>query len=437
VDGDGRDHLQTADVVLCAANGIGSARLLLASADGGHPDGMANSSGLVGRRLMLHPLSAVTGLFDEPLEGWQAHSGGLIQCQQFARSDPARGFVRGGLWELGSAGGPMKAAFAPRGGGVWGPEHHDHVRARLGRSATWGILCEDLPEEGNRVELSPTLADSSGIPAPKITYRLSENSVKLVDWHLARTAESLEEAGAWAVEVVRNLPNGHFMGTARMGDDRESSVVDRWCMTHDVPNLGVIDGSVFVTAGAANPTTTIAALALRAADRLIERRADIPVPNRTKAFGGVKPDRPASRPARPAWAPVAPVAISASQRTRLERLADLLIPASAEMPAPSELDVTGVLLDRVLAVRPDLAVALLQALEDTVDDPQAVLDALATHDRAGLRAVRYTVAAAYYLHPDVRSRLGYPGTVARPVRPLDFPEYLAEGLLDHLVPSDA
>src|SRR5439155_88752 len=174
IDSEGHEHFQTADVVLCAANAIGTARLLLASADARHPDGLANSSGLVGRRLMLHPLSTVTGLFEEALEGWQAHAGGLIQCLEFARSDPGRGFVRGALWELGSAGGPMKAAFAPGGAGAWGAEHHRHVRERLGRSVMWAVLCEDLPEDTNRVELSSTLADSSGIPAPKITYRLSE-----------------------------------------------------------------------------------------------------------------------------------------------------------------------------------------------------------------------------------------------------------------------
>src|ERR1035441_10018977 len=170
--------------------------------------------------------------------------------------------------------------------GVGGPAPHLHVRQRLGRSANWAILCEDLPEEANRVELSKTLADSSGVAAPKITYRLSENSQSNIDWQVARAAESLEAAGAWDIEIQQRLPNGHFMGTARMGDDPSSSVVDRWCMTHDVANLGIIDGSVFVTAGSANPTSTIAALALRAADRLIERRAEIPLPQRQVSVAG-------------------------------------------------------------------------------------------------------------------------------------------------------
>jgi choline dehydrogenase-like flavoprotein len=428
VDTEGRQHLQTADVVLCAANAIGSARLLLASSGPGHPDGLANSSGMVGRRLMLHPLSTVTGLFDEPLEAWQVHSGGLIQSLQFAGSDPARGFVRGALWELGSAGGPMKAAFAPRGAGVWGPAHHLHVHQRLGRSAQWAVLCEDLPEDTNRVELSPTLVDSSGIAAPKISYRLSENSAANLDWQVARASESLEAAGAWDIEIHRRLPNGHFMGTARMGNDPSTSVVDQWCMAHDVANLGIIDGSVFVTAGSANPTTTIAALALRAAERLIERRADIPVPQRPVSIGGFQAlsvNAPETVTIRPN--------IDRALRRRLNRLADALIPATDAMPGAGDIDVAGPLLDRVLAARPDLAEPLIEALAQPVEDPQAALDA---SDRSALRTLRYVVAAAYYLDSDVRSKLGYPGTVATPVRALDFPEYLEEGLLDHLIESD-
>ncbi len=444
VDRDGREHLQTADVVLCAANGIGSARLLLASPSPRHRHGLANSSGLVGRRLMLHPLCMATGLFDEQLEGWQAQSGGLIQCQQFAHSDPARGFLRGALWELVSAGGPMKAALAPGGEGVWGPSHHDNVRSRLGRTVSWGILCEDLPDEANCVELSPTLADSSGIPAPKVTYKVSRNTLDMMDWHLARATESLEEAGARTVELIRRLHNGHFMGTARMGDDPATSVVDRWCMAHDVPNLGIIDGSAFVTAGAANPTSTIAALALRAADGLVERRALVPRPSRSRIFGGFEDGPQADPPGltaadRPGLAAVpvaAPVSFAAERRRRFERLADALIPACDGMPAASEVGVGGALLDRVLKVRPDLAGPLSQALDKAGDEnPHAVLANLASIDRAGLRAVRYVAAGAYYLDPGVRDRLGYPGTVARPVRTLDFPEYLEEGLLDHLIPS--
>jgi choline dehydrogenase-like flavoprotein len=167
VDLRGTEHYQPAEVVVCAANGIGTPRLLLASACPRHPDGLANSSGLVGRNLMLHPLVSVAGLFDGPGEAWRAHAGALIHSLEFTASDPARGFVRGATWSLGSSGGPMKAAFAPDGQGRWGDQHHRHMRERLGRTASWVLIAEDLPEPDNRVELSPTVTDNTGLPAPR------------------------------------------------------------------------------------------------------------------------------------------------------------------------------------------------------------------------------------------------------------------------------
>jgi choline dehydrogenase-like flavoprotein len=170
IDREGNEHLQTADVTICAANAIGTARLLLLSSSGQHPEGLANRSGLVGRRLMVHPLLSVSGLFDDQLGGWQAHAGGLIQCLQFAHSDRTRGFVRGAKWALSSAGGPMKAVFGPPfGEGVWGAGHHEYVAARLGKTVSWAILVEDLPEAHNRVELSRDVVDRFGVPAPKLT----------------------------------------------------------------------------------------------------------------------------------------------------------------------------------------------------------------------------------------------------------------------------
>ncbi len=132
----------------------------------------------------------------------------------------------------------------------------------------------------------------------------------------------------------------------------------------------------------------------------------------------------------------APVEISAALRARLAGLADALVPAAGGMPAASEVGVAGVLLDRVLGVRPDLAAPLRAVLERAGDDPVVTLDELARDDRPGLRALRWVAGGGYYLSDDVRARLDYPGTVATPVRALAFPEYLEEGLLDHLVAPD-
>lgn len=136
VDERGDVHFQGASTVLLAGNGIGTARLLLASACGLFPEGLANSSGLVGKRLMLHPYVNITGTFDENLRSWQGHNGSAIGSWQFYKSDVSRGFVRGSKWSLHPTGGPLRIAAPPNGGGVWGAEHHAHVRERLGRSLT-------------------------------------------------------------------------------------------------------------------------------------------------------------------------------------------------------------------------------------------------------------------------------------------------------------
>ena len=282
VDAEGETARAEADVVVLAANAIGSARLLLLSAGGAFPDGLANSSGLVGRRLMMHPFAVATGVFPEPLETWRGNVGSRIHSLQFYESDERRGFVRGAKWSLApSTGGPLNAAMPARAGAaVWGPEHHERVRERFGHCLSWGIFGEDLPDEANRVTLDPRLVDPAGIPAPRVTYRASDNSRRLLDFHVARASESLLEAGATRVDTLTLMRSAgwHLLGTARMGDDPATSVVDRWGRAHDVDNLYVVDGSVFVTAGGVNPTNTIQSLALRFADRLVEQRAQQRVP---------------------------------------------------------------------------------------------------------------------------------------------------------------
>jgi choline dehydrogenase-like flavoprotein len=276
MDRSGKESFQAGRVVVLAANAIGTARLLLVSAQRGHPDGLANTSGLVGRRLMMHPFAAVTGVFDQRLETWKGHVGCRISSMQFYESDQTRGFVRGAKWSMApSTGGPVNAAMPSRAGEVcWGREHHQRVRSRFGHCLSWGIFGEDLPAAENRVELHPELRDGSGLPAPKVTYRVSSNTRRLLEFHVARASESLLEAGAHTIESSQLLRESgwHLMGTARMGEDPDDSVVDPFGRSHEVANLFVVDGSLFVTSGGVNPTSTICALALRCAERMIESR---------------------------------------------------------------------------------------------------------------------------------------------------------------------
>ena len=139
------------------------------------------------------------------------------------------------------------------------------------------MIGDDLPEEDNRVVLDPDLVDADGIPAPKVIYTLSQNSRRLLDHGLARGAEVLRAAGAVETLATPLLKTAgwHLMGTARMGSDPRRSVVDAHGRCHDVKNLYIIDGSIMVTGGAVNPTSTIQALALRIADHLAKNARNL------------------------------------------------------------------------------------------------------------------------------------------------------------------
>jgi hypothetical protein len=258
-----------------------------------------------------------------------------------------------------------------------------------------------------------------------------------------------------------------------MGTDPATSVVDPWCMSHDVPNLGVIDGSVFVTGGAVNPTSTIAALALRAAEHLLDHRSTVSVPAR-RSLHAVPDAMPAALldPARdplpdgsqlldpdrdpspdgsqlldPAQDPLPDGSqllgpdrdpspdgsqlLDESCRVRLAALADVLIPAAGEMPSASEIGIHEAVLDAVLTSRPDLGEPLARVLGSDFTEPADRMAELGVSDRRGYFAIVEAVCGGYYMHPAVRDLIGYPGQEATVVRQ-DY-WYVDEGLLDHLV----
>ena len=171
--------------------------------------------------------------------------------------------------------GPVSEAIQMEAKGLltWGAAHHDAFRRRNGHRVGLNALCEDLPEAHNRVTLDDVLTDSHGIPAPRIDYTISANSQRMMDHAVARAREVLGEAGATDICVHAPFTYGgwHLLGTARMGNDPEQSVVNSWGRCHDVKNLFIVDGSIFVTAGGCNPTSTIQALALYIADQMKQR----------------------------------------------------------------------------------------------------------------------------------------------------------------------
>ncbi len=244
-------------MVILAANGIGTPRLLLNSASSRFPDGLANSSGLVGKNLMLHPWPQIYGYVDEEMDGDRGPNT-IMWSKEFYETDRSRGFVRGYTLQFARGTGPANEAVISMGAGrlPWGKDHHRVYRTLLYRALRIGVACEDLPEEHNRVTLDPVLKDSHGIPAARIDYKISDNTRRMMDHGIARATEILEAAGATQIHPpqpnVLNSP-GHLLGTARMGTDPERSVVNAWGRCHDVKNLFIVDGSIWVTCRRGEP----------------------------------------------------------------------------------------------------------------------------------------------------------------------------------------
>ncbi len=274
-DPDGVERFQPAEVVILAANGVGTPRLLLNSASARFPNGLANSSGLVGRNLMVHPWPQIYGYVEDEMDGDRGPMT-VMWSKEFYETDRDRGFVRGYTLQFARGTGPANEAIVSSASGrlPWGKDHHRVYRDLLYRALRVGVACEDLPEPNNRVTLDPVLKDSHGIPAPRIDYTVGENTQRMMEHGIARAIEILEAAGAKKIYPpapgVLNAP-GHLLGTARMGTDPERSVVNEWGRAHDVKNLFVVDGSIWVTSGGVNPTSTIQALALYIADTMKKR----------------------------------------------------------------------------------------------------------------------------------------------------------------------
>ena len=277
-DSRGAAHHQPARAVIVACNGIGTPRLLLLSGSDNHPSGLANGSGQLGKNLMFHVIAHVTAVFEEDLKSYRGPGANILLSHEFYETDPQRDYVRGYQLQMVRGSGPASTAVGRMMQAVpWGMSHHESFTARFGKTSTFAVTAEDLPEETNMVDLDPELTDGSGIPAPRVRYRIGENTRRMLVHGIRSATQVFKEAGAIHVETMPLAPADgvHLLGTARMGDDPETSVVDRWGQAHDADNLFVIDGSAFVTSGAVNPTPTIQALSLRTADYIVRERKDL------------------------------------------------------------------------------------------------------------------------------------------------------------------
>jgi len=264
-DPQGREVEQRAKVVIVAGYAIETPRLLLNSACPGFEQGLANSSGTVGKYLMAQAGNLILGRFPDPVRMYKAPPAHAL-TEEFYETDPRRDFARGFAVQTV---GPLPLAFAKqmavaKGAWGWGMRR---VMMDYNHWAALGLLGEILPWEENRVELADE-TDRHGLRVAKVTFNLHDNDKKLIAFGKAKVEAIMRAAGA--EEVVQEARYAHLVGAARMGRDPRESVVDGFGRTHDIPNLFICDGSILPTQGSANPGLTIQALAARTADYLID-----------------------------------------------------------------------------------------------------------------------------------------------------------------------
>ncbi|MFW5911299.1 MAG: GMC family oxidoreductase [Halolamina sp.] len=267
---DGEEHRQAADEFVLAAGGVETPRLLLLSESEQYPDGLANSSDAVGRYFMDHLFAGVGGRLYERTR--QKHVGfNTTESHQFYdREADTRGAIK---LECLNYAGPAPSDVA-MGSENFGDALLEEIREGYGTHVAMGALVEQFPRAENRITLDRSRTDDHGNPVPEVVWSLDERTRRTIEGANEIQRSVLSAMGAdieWVVGPDNTGPAYHHMGTTRMGTDPASSVVDADLLTHDLANLTIAGSSVFVTAGAMNPTLTIAALSLKAADAIDAR----------------------------------------------------------------------------------------------------------------------------------------------------------------------
>jgi choline dehydrogenase-like flavoprotein len=284
---DGREHRQAARQFVVAAGGVETPRLLLLSADAdrGHPDGLANGSGWVGRGFMDHLFVGAGGRLDEPTR--QNHIGFLTSESHAFYDDPGRATegADGGIPGSDADLGPFKLEFLNYAGPSpvelamdaeeFGDDLLDGLQGAYGTHIAMGGLVGQLPRKENRVTLDPSRTDDHDNPVPDVQWSLDARTERTMERALDIQVRIMRELGATVESTV--TPDGtgpayHQMGATRMHADPAAGVVDARLRTHELSNLSLVGSSTFPTGGAMNPTLTIAALALKCASHL---RADL------------------------------------------------------------------------------------------------------------------------------------------------------------------
>ncbi len=272
-DAQKKEQFQNAKAVVIAANGAETPRLLLLSKSSRFPEGLANSSGYVGRNLMFNSGGFVSAQYEHPLNEYRSQVVTRV-VHDFYEIDAQEGFCGGGGLDMRFDQFPISYALwgFPQDVPPWGQEFKAEIQQNFTRTAYVFCHATSLPVATNSISLDPDTKDDWGLPAARVTYKDHPDDLKTCKYLQDRALLLVEATGArkkWAPPVGESGFGVHLLGTCRMGTDPKISVINPDHRTHDVPNLFLCDGSSFVTSGRGQPTMTIQALAFRAADRIV------------------------------------------------------------------------------------------------------------------------------------------------------------------------
>ena len=265
-DKDGKQQRQKARIVCVAGNSIETPRLLLLSKSSKFPNGLANSSGQVGRNYMRHMTGSVYAVFDKPVRMWRGTTMAGIVTDE-AANNPQRGFVGGFEMETLSIGLPFMAAFLDP--GAWGREFTSALDGYENMSGMW-LVGEDMPQESNRVTLDPAAKDKWGLAVANVHFDDHQNDITMRKYAHKAGSAVYEAVGATRTFPTPPYPSTHNLGTCRMSENSRDGVCNKFGQAHDVRNLFISDGSQFTTGGAENPTLTIVSLAIRQAEYIAD-----------------------------------------------------------------------------------------------------------------------------------------------------------------------
>jgi len=272
-DKQGNHHRQRARIACVAGNSIETPRILLNSASSKHPEGLANSSGQVGKNYMRHMSGTVWGIFDKPVRMYRGITmAGCIKDERYHKPD--REFVGGYYMETMHLGLSFLAGNIATNAdfGGWGREYTRIMEAYENMAGMW-LVGEDMPQATNCVTLHPIEKDQFGMPIPNVHFDDHVNDIAMRNHAYKRGAVVYDAVGATRIVRVPPSLSAHNLGTCRQSARREDGVCNKWGQVHDIKNLFISDGSQFTTGAAANPTLTIVALAIRQADYIADQMA--------------------------------------------------------------------------------------------------------------------------------------------------------------------